>query len=314
VKIRLTKFLFYVFLLITFQGPCAKINLSEEVLIGGIRQWITLKGLSDKDPVILFLHGGPGSSVMTYADQFTSELQKKFIVVQWDQRETGRTKQLSGSPLPLTVALFQSDAVEMISYLKTRFARERIYLMGHSWGGFLALLVASRHPELLDGVFAISPMVWQAESERQTLDIMKRNAKAENNQEEVSELATVSVPFVNGTQLYYQRKWMAKLMGQKSFSQTFVKNWATRWLPLFNEACQVNFFMTAPEIDCALYFFVGDEDYQTYFKLTEEYFQAVKAPAKEIFWFDHSAHAFLVSGQKKLQEIIMKLTLPNNPN
>lgn len=308
------KFLFYLFIFVTFPSLCAKINLAEAVTIGGIRQWITLKGSSDKDPVILFLHGGPGSSAMKDADQFTFALQKKFIVVQWDQRETGKTKQLNDSPLPLTVSLFENDVVELMQYLKTRFAQDKIYLMGHSWGGFLGLSTAAKHPELLYACFAISPMVWQAESERQTLDIMKARAKTENNQQELSELATVSIPFANGTQLYYQRKWMAKWMGQKSFSQTFVENWAARWLPLFNEACQVNFFMTAPEISCPVYFFVGDRDYQTYFRLTEEYYKMVKAPGKEIFWFDRSAHSFLVSGQKKLQEIILKLALPNNPN
>lgn len=105
------------------------ISSSEPVQIGGINQWINIKGVTDTNPVLLFLHGGPGNSAMRYADRFTAKLQKHFVVVQWDQRESGATKELNASPVPLTVALFEQDAVEMINYLRTRFAQDKIYLL-----------------------------------------------------------------------------------------------------------------------------------------------------------------------------------------
>ena len=139
-------------------GFAQPVDKEEAVSIGGIKQWISIKGLDLKNPVLLHLHGGPGNSVMSYADKFTSDLQKDFVVVQWDQRESGKTARLNPSDKPITVDLMMSDAEEMVRYLRTRFSKERIYLSGHSWGGFLALLVASRHPELFEACISMAPM------------------------------------------------------------------------------------------------------------------------------------------------------------
>ena len=159
-------------LLIAFRLPgfgLSGIHSSEAVEIGGIKQWVSIKGDNPADPVLLFLHGGPGNSAMGYADRFTGELQKHFVVVQWDQRESGKTAQLNGTNQPLSVELMERDAVEMINYLRSRFSQSKIYLMGHSWGGFLGLTVAAHHPELLEAYLAVSPMVYQLESERISL-------------------------------------------------------------------------------------------------------------------------------------------------
>jgi predicted alpha/beta-fold hydrolase len=111
------------------------INSSEAITIGGIQQWISIKGTNNSHPVLLFLHGGPGNSAMSYAEKFTSELQKYFVVVQWDQRESGKTAKLNTSNKSLSVSLMEEDAVEIITYLQNRFSQDKIYLMGHSWGG-----------------------------------------------------------------------------------------------------------------------------------------------------------------------------------
>ena len=179
----------------TVASPCQPITTSEAIQIGGIRQWISIKGTNKKNPVILFLHGGPGNSAMSYADKFTFELQKHFVVVQWDQRESGKTAKLSPTDKPITVSLMESDAIEMIGYLRKRFNQDKIFLMGHSWGGFLGLRIAVNHPELLQGYFAISPMVHQVESERLSLEWMVGKAKENHNRKALEDLALVRIPF-----------------------------------------------------------------------------------------------------------------------
>ena len=288
----------------------AGINSGEAVDIGGIRQWITLKGVSDANPILLFLHGGPGSSAMGYADKFTGELQKHFIVVQWDQRESGATKKLNTSKEALTVALFEHDAVELINYLRNRFTRDKIFLMGHSWGGFLGMTVASRHPELLSCFIAISPMIYQRESERLSLEMMMEKAKKEKNNAAAMELSRIHIPFENGEQLYYHRKWLAITMSEKPPPRNYVISWSATWLALFNEASRVNFLVEAPEIGCPIYFFEGSKDYQTHFKLLERYYETVKANKKQLFWFTNSAHLLNLTEPAKMQEIIIKTILP----
>ena len=299
--------------LLSSQNPSA-IKISQAVEIGGIQQWISIKGTNRSNPVLLFLHGGPGNSAMGYADSFTNELQEHFVVVQWDQRESGTTEKLNVSDEPLSVALMEDDAIEMISYLRSRFSQDKIFLMGHSWGGFLGLRVAARHPELLKAYLAISPMVNQLESERLSLAWMIDKAKNQSNEQALMELALVNIPFQNGDQLYYHRSWLAKLMGNKFPSQDFVETWAKKWLPLFNEASAVNFFEFAPVIKCPIYFFVGKLDYQTHFKLTEAYYTALEAKEKRLFLFENTGHNLTAKEPEKLQQIIVSeiLTKSNN--
>ena len=165
--------LLIVILLLTSSQALGWIYLQEAVTIGGIKQWISIKGADEKKPVLLFLHGGPGNSVMGYDEKFTKKLQKYFLVVQWDQREVERTAKLNPSDKPLTVLLMENDAVELINYLRARFSQSKIYLAGHSWGGFLGLKIASDYPDLLEAYFAICPMVWQEDSERLSLEWLK---------------------------------------------------------------------------------------------------------------------------------------------
>lgn len=261
----------------------AGVQGSEAVEIGGIKQWITFQGENDQAPVLLFLHGGPGNSVMSYADRFTKELQRHFIVVHWDQRESGQTAILNKSKHPLTVSLFVSDAIELIQVLSSKFSQKKIYLMGHSWGGYLGLRVAVERPDLLQGYFAVSPMIHQMVSERLSLNVMQDKAIKDNNKEAKEELTFVEVPFKNGEQLFSHRKWLSKLMGSTTPKRANVDLWAGTWLALFNEGSQTNFNEFAPALHCPVYFLIGSNDYQTHFSLAESYYQQVVCKEKKLY-------------------------------
>ncbi len=275
--------------------------------IGGIKQWIKIDSDDANKPILLFLHGGPGNSVISYANKFTDQLQKHFVVVLWDQRESGETKKLNSSSQPLTVSLFESDAVEVINYLRERFHQGKVFLAGHSWGGFLALQVASHHAELLLGCFAAAPMVHQVESEQLSLQKMKDIAVQQKNTAAIEDLNKIQVPFKNGEQLYFHRKWLNELIDQRKapFGKKYVENWANTWLPLFNEAAAIDFRMAAPEMKCPVYFLVGAKDYQTNFEITKRYFEKLKAPKKELFWFEQSSHLLNLTEPKKFQDVII---------
>ncbi len=294
-------------LFFSLHGWSAGIDTRQSVMINGIRQWIHIKGADNTLPILLFLHGGPGNSAMGYADEFTGELQRHYVVVMWDQRESGKTAKLNSSPVPLTLDLAVKDAFDMIKYLRERFARDKIYLMGHSWGGFLALYVAAKYPEALEACFALAPMVHQQQSEREAWQVMLDEARTRQDQEALKELGTVQIPFESGEQLYIHRKWLAKKMGSSAPGKSMVLNWSLKWLPLFNEGSAINLFVAAPEIRCPVYFFVGSHDYQTSSKLTEAYFQAVKAEKKDLFWFTNSAHSLNLTEPTKLQDIVISL-------
>jgi pimeloyl-ACP methyl ester carboxylesterase len=282
-----------------------KILVSEAIVIGGIKQWIQVKGVNDHDPVLLFLHGGPGNSAIGYADRFTNELQKNFLVVQWDQRESGKTEKLNPSNEPLTLALMEADVVEMIAYLRERFLKEKIYLMGHSWGGFLTLRMASKYPELFIACFSISPMIHQLESERLSLAWMKEKAINSKNQIAIDQMQRIKIPFENDDQIYFHRNWLAYFTDNKKLPRLYVHFWSIKWLKLFNEASAIDFAVTAPEIKCPIYFIIGNIDYQTHFKLAEAYVKNLKAEKKELFWFSGAGHSPHLKDAKRFQQIIL---------
>jgi pimeloyl-ACP methyl ester carboxylesterase len=297
---------------LALQAHAAAINQKQAVEIGGIQQWISLKGADDRAPVLLFLHGGPGNSVMNYAGKFTSELQKHFVVVQWDQRASGKTASLQITAQTPTVELMVTDAEEMIRYLCKRFSQEKIWLVGHSWGGFLALMVASRNPDLLRACVALSPMIDQVKSERMALDEMMAEAAKEGNATAQSELATVRVPFENATQLYLDRKWMAIFGGRPAPGKSFVLTWGKTWFPLFAEACQINLFEQAAEIRCPVYLCIGKWDIQTHYSVAEAYFKVLKAEKKDLFWFSESGHNLNLTEPAKFQNIVISLIQSKN--
>lgn len=283
------------------------LHSEETMAIGGITQFITVDTRDTTLPVLLFLHGGPGGSVMGYAHKFTDQLQEHFTVVQWDQRETGRTRALNSSPVPLTLQGFQEDAREIVYALLRRFGQRRLYLVAHSWGTVLGFHIVKTHPELVEAYVAIGPMINQRESEQLALSMMKERAAREGNPKAAQELAKVHIPFGNGEQLYYHRKWLQHYAGSsRSLSKNYVLQWADTWLDVFNEASEENLAETLPVVECPVYFFAGKKDYQTNSAIAEEYYRTLRAPRKGFFWFD-TGHAIPSASPRRMQELIIGL-------
>ncbi len=130
----------------------------DTLSIGNIKQIVSYSGSKDS-PLILFLHGGPGSSRMKQADVFSGSLQKHFMVVQWDQRGAGRTEALNKSSVPVNLDLMVNDTFELIKVLLKKFNQKKLYLAGESWGTVLGFKMAEKHPELLHAYLAFSPVV-----------------------------------------------------------------------------------------------------------------------------------------------------------
>ena len=286
------------------------IDSEAEISIGGIKQYITVQSADTTLPLLLFLHGGPGGSVLPYARRFTDKLQQHFVVVQWDQRETGKTLELNRSPVPLTLNTFHRDTEDVIRYLLKRYKREKLYLVAHSWGTALGFHIARTSPELLYAYVPIGPMINQLESERQALSVMKANALRTGNKTHLEEIGKIHIPFENGEQLYYHRKGLLELAGdRKHLSREFVAEWATRWLDVFNEASRENLVQTLPSIECPVYFFAGRKDLQTNSRIAHEYYLMIKAPKKNFFWFD-TGHSIPGAAPSRMQDIIIGRILP----
>ncbi len=290
------------------------IDTTEIVSIGNSKQYIRIKGSSSESPVLLFLNGGPGDSVLGTIDKMFGALQKEFVVVLWDQRQTGQTRQLNNPKEVLTQTRFEKDTKSLVHYLLKRFGKEKIVLVGHSYGTSLGFKMAKQNPELLHAYIATTPMIHQIESERIALEMLKEHARRTANSKAIEELGEVMIPFQTGEQLYFARKWLFDFDGKKfARKKGFKKNvlsWAAAWLPLFNEASRANLFETPPNYDCPIYFILGDKDYQTNYTLSERYFQQITAPKKELFIIKNAGHLIPFEHSNLFQDHINLHILP----
>lgn len=287
----------------------AKIDTTEIISIGGVKQFISIKGRNKDNPVLLFLHGGPGSSMVEAADKFTDKLQDEFVVVQWDQRETGQTLKLNASPEKLTVKLLQNDTYEVIKLLLKKFNHKKLYLVSHSWGSVLAFNMVDKHPELLSAYIAISPIIDQVKSAQLTEQTLKEWALKDNNELALKELNLVKIPFEKEEDLFYSQKWLFIRNGvefaKKDDFRSKYYAWMSVWFPVWKESTGNNLFKSLPVVNCPVYFIEGNADGLSAHTIVEDYYKFLKAPKKDFFWFSHSGHTVFNTEPEKLQEVII---------
>lgn len=288
------------------------IKTHEGVEIGGIKQWIGVKGADDSKPLLLFLHGGPGFSSKNYAKKFIKYLQKDFIIAQWDQRETGITRHWSPYNDSLTVDLFHQDTEEVVSYLLKKFSKDKIFLVGYSWGGFLGLHFANKHPELLHAYISVSGMIHQDESERLTLALLEEKSQLSQNETAIDEISNIKLPIDSWEEIYDQRKWTSYFLDNEKFNENkqevIFQEWSEKWLPIFLEASKVNYLETVRSINCPIYFFVSKNDFVANHVVAENYFNALKAKQKQIIWFNQSAHQIPTDEPKKFSDELINIS------
>ena len=292
-----------------------KIDTLLTTKIGGIKQAVEIKTDDSNKPILLFLSGGPGSSMMNNADNFTNILKNKFTIVQWDQRDAGKTLELNPSPIQPSVEQMEKDTYQVISFLTEELNQEKIYLLGISWGNVLGFYIVENHPELLHSYFAVNPVISQLASEMELLEILKDHYK--ENPVASKELASVNIPFKIDEDLFYIRKWLFYKEGREYVTSDDFKNgflkWSETWLPVWNQVMNIDLPKTLKEVNCPVYFFVGKDDIQTSTEITENYFAELKAPKKDLFLFEESGHQIHNDEAEKFQNTIIQTLETNKP-
>lgn len=275
----------------------------EKVTLGGITQWILIRGEDRTAPVLLFLHGGPGMPMMYLAHTFQRRLEDRFVCVQWDQRGAGKSFRQNIPKESLSVEQIMADARELIQRLRDRFQQDKIYLAGHSWGSYLGMLLVHRHPEFFRAYIGIGQVVDEARAKEIADRFIREQAYARDDQQALLELNT------QGSAAH--EKWLFKFGGAlygKTGYASFI--WAGIKAPeygLFDirKVAQGSSFSSrhmkydaikgaliehVTKVKVPVYFFSGRHDYTTPAELVEEYFRVLDAPLKRIVWFERSAH------------------------
>lgn len=290
----------------------------EKVRIGGIDQWVSIRGNDRRNPVLLMLHGGPGWVAMPTSWYFQRGWEEYFTVVQWDQRGAGKTYVASDPDAiapTMTRDRMVADAEEMVAWLRKEFTKEKIFVLGHSWGSYLGLELAQRRPRWLHAYIGIGQISNAPESERRGWSWTLQQAQRDGNAQAVAELEALA-PYAEGDaplaldSLFKQRKWLNRYGGMvhnrkggdaeaaaiklsPEYSDLDVAGvWKGNDFSMQHLLANVLTLdvTSVRKLDTPLFLFLGRHDHNVSSALAAEWFGTVKAPQKQLIWFEQSAH------------------------
>lgn len=313
------------------------IALIQKLRIGGSDQWITIRSENTDSPIILFLHGGPGTSQLTRNRKDTKDLLDSFIVIDWDQRGAGKSFRAIKDNSRMNIQQFISDTKELTLYLLNKFNKEKIILAGHSWGSVIGALTAARYPELFYCYIGIGQIANMKENEilsyRWTLD----QAKINNDKYAVQTLEKLGEPPYKGDwqrKTITQRRYLGKFGGEFHSSRNgafgvvlknlvfsreyslidrvnFFRGILGSMKLLWPELMEINLFEQIKEFKTPFYLVQGKYDMEAVSEIALRYFEFVKAPHKKLFLFENSAHMPNTEESKKFNTILQDYIKPS---
>ncbi len=291
------------------------ISCIEKVTLGGNEQIIIIRGKNINNPILLFLHGGPGGSMTPIFHKEYPQLEDAFVVVYWEQRGAGKSFTKNIPKNTMTLNQFTEDANEVTIYIKKKFNREKIYIMGHSWGTMLGMNVIYRYPSHYLAYFGVGQIGNQKESEvishnwllveakkRHDTKAIKKLEKLdsqhlENAEEWINYLMVVrkySAKYGGMFRNYSMKKFIKDLLLAKEFTLlekiNYYKGLTFSLNLMVMEFINFNLAKEITEIEVPVYFLQGTYDYDTTLKTAKDYFDLIQAPKKEFFVFNNSAH------------------------
>ena len=301
------------------------------VTIGGREQGMILKGRSVKNPVLLFLHGGPGSPEYAPAQQAPLCLEDYFTVCWWEQRGSGMSYSRDIKPGELTLERMIEDTVEVTNYLRERFGAEKIYLMGHSWGSFLGIHAAYRRPELYAAYIGVGQVTNQLESEKLAHAYMLETARAKGDIKTAEKLASYRIEGPASVSMAYIGLRTATMLRQgvglahkpiralatvtgvllaKEYTVADKINYirgAAAGLALMKEQLAIDPFQTIPALELPVYIIHGVYDKQVSYNLSRAYFERLRAPEKHFYAFENSAHSPPLEEPEEFMRVIKEV-------
>lgn len=173
-------------------------KIAEErfVQVGGIEQWMTIRGASCANPVVLFVHGGPGNPLTPYAEKVYGAWEKDFTLVQWDQRGAGRTfgRNKGSADETLTVERMAKDGIEVAEYVSRRLGKQKVILKGGSWGSVLAVHMAKMRPDLFTAYVGTSQLISYRDNSLASYTQVLARARAAGDSKTVATVEALGPP------------------------------------------------------------------------------------------------------------------------
>lgn len=308
------------------------INEIHKIHLGGEDQWYTVRGMSASLPILLFLHGGPGSPQTGAQHKYNRKLEVAYLVVNWDQRGGGKSYHPLIDPATMTVDQLVSDAYELVQHLLNKYNQQRIFIMGHSMGAILGMKFIHRYPEVVHAYIGINQPVDRPSEEERTQQFVFKEAVRRNQRKAIDAIKQMEPPvkgsFASTDDLVLQRTWLTKFGGVTYKKNAvrfnlsyilsshltwkerirFMKGFAFSSRTLWAELNATNLMDIIPEVKVPVYFIMGRHDKIVHHTI-ENYYEMISAPYKELIVFEESGHFACFEEAERFNDLMIHKVL-----
>jgi len=295
--------------------------------LGGFPQKVLLRGADRNNPILLYMHGGPGAAQMVLAPTYSHELEKHFVVAHWDQRGAGSS--CAGMDWDtLSLDRLVKDTIELAEILGQG---RKNFILGHSWGSLVGVWAVQRRPDLFYAYVGTGQLVHRDRQEKISYDWVVEQAKTAGDSEALQELATLHLPYTTQAEFALQRDWLSKYHGDtyqfkreeallptKILGPEYSLLTKLRYQDCFDKSREyllqdrlnIDLLSKIHEFKVPVYFFLGRHDYNTPTALVQEWAKQLKAPHLEIVWFENAGHSLDVEVPQEFQWKLIEKLLP----
>jgi pimeloyl-ACP methyl ester carboxylesterase len=307
-------------------GRKIKNSMAEKcfVEINGVKMGMMIKSKDISNPVLLFVHGGPGMPEYFLTEDYATGLEDYFTVVYWDQRGAGLSYNKKIDKNTITIDQYIDDTIAVTNYLQERFGQEKIYLMAHSWGTYFGIQAVQKAPQLYNAYIAIAQVTDQNESEELAYQYMLDYYSKSGDAKTLEKLQKTNylsdeygkirddVMHRAGIGTTHEMKsvmtgiFLSSLKNREYTLTEKVNLWRGKMLLNKNTQLKMEIDLreTVTKLDVPIYFFSGAFDYTVNYEMAEEYLKQIEAPIKGFYLFENSAHSPIFEEPTKIAQII----------
>lgn len=286
------------------------VSILKQITINGTKQEVMIRGTDRSNPLVIFVHGGPGVPETPYVRKYQNLLEQNFTVVQYDQRGSGKSYHFSEDYSNLSSEILVDDLLALTDYVEQEFNQEKVLLIGHSYGTYIATQAASKAPDKFTAYIGIGQTANWVNSELESLQFMIGQARLAGNDAEAEELELLREPITTGDAITPRDKireygGAARLINDNADifkgllfgteynlldAVRFFKGNSMSELNLQAELTEHDITELVDQLDIPVYFVMGQYDLMTSVNEARKYLDKLKAPLKEFVVFGQSAH------------------------
>jgi pimeloyl-ACP methyl ester carboxylesterase len=319
------------------------ISSLEEITLGGLKQWIFIRGTDQNNPVLLFLHGGPGAPLlgMSSSRKYDKEMIKHFTMVHWDQRGAGKSFYNDISVDSMTLDRFVEDCNELVDYLRNRFQTQKVFLVGHSNGSLIGIKTAYKYPEKIHAYVGVAQVTNEYQQQKVAYDFIVEEAEKAGDVNRLNAIKSIGPPPYDSPKKFLDQSGHISHYGGFLRSKSMIdmlflvlsfitspeyslaegirtmrlKGLDFSYNAMWEEIKNVNLKKDIQSIKVPIYFFEGKYDMTIPTVLVEKFYDSLDAEkGKQFIIFENSGHLPMIEEKERYEKFLIDVVLENSRN